>query len=67
MKSKAEILINRYGCEDIHDLKSCFIDKGLSLSMILEAMQEFADQQNEILLFMVENGLGEKDMENDCT
>lgn len=44
MKTKEEILIEKYGCEDIEDLKKCCIDDRLSLSMILEVMDEWGEQ-----------------------
>jgi len=41
-----EILIKIYGCKDLEDLKKCFLDNTESLSMILQAMKEYASEVN---------------------
>lgn len=55
MKTKAEeILIKKYGCKDIYDLRLCCINECLSLSMILDVMEEYRQETireaKEILL-----------------
>jgi hypothetical protein len=46
MKTKEEILVEIYGCKDVKDLEDYFGIEMLSKSMILEAMQLYADEQS---------------------
>ena len=48
--SKEEILINEYGCEDLDDLKRCFLDNKESLKMILDSMELYAQDQVNVTL-----------------
>lgn len=43
--NKEQILIQKYGCKDLKDLKKCFFENTESLTMILEAMEDYAQQK----------------------
>ena len=46
--TKEQILIGKYSCKDLDDLKKCFLNNTESLSMILEAMEEYKNSPDKL-------------------
>lgn len=44
-KTPEEILIEKYGCSDLENLKKCFLNDIISFSMIRESIEEYGKQQ----------------------